>query len=76
MVDTLGRWEYTVEAWVDRFATWRDELSKKFAAGLDVTSELLEGAWLDPPGGGTRTQASRRGAGAPAGCRIGSWGGR
>ena len=46
MVDTLGRWEYTVEAWVDRFASWRDELSTKFAAGLDVTSELLEGAWL------------------------------
>ncbi len=60
MVDTLGRWEYSVEAWVDRFASWRDELSKKFAAGLDVTSELLEGAWLirraaerarRPPGG-------------------------
>ena len=46
MVDVLGRWEYTVEAWVDRFASWRDELSKKYAAGLDVTSELLEGAWL------------------------------
>lgn len=46
MVDVLGRWEYTVEAWVDRFASWRDELAKKYAAGLDVTSELLEGAWI------------------------------
>ncbi|HOC18137.1 MAG TPA: DUF3416 domain-containing protein [Vicinamibacterales bacterium] len=46
MVDVLGRWEYTVEAWVDRFASWRDELSKKYTAGLEVTSELLEGAWL------------------------------
>ena len=46
MVDVLGRWEYTVEAWVDRFASWRDELSKKYTAGLEVTGELLEGAWL------------------------------
>ena len=46
MVDVVGRWEYTVQAWVDRFASWREELSKKFAAGLDVSSELLEGAWL------------------------------
>jgi starch synthase (maltosyl-transferring) len=45
-VDTLGRWEYTVEAWVDRFASWREELSKKFAAAQDVSSELLEGAAL------------------------------
>jgi starch synthase (maltosyl-transferring) len=46
IVDTLGRYEYTVEGWVDRFATWRQELSKKFGAGQDVPSELLEGAAL------------------------------
>lgn len=46
MVDTLGRWEYTVEAWVDRFGSWRDELRKKYAAGQPLTSELLEGAAL------------------------------
>ena len=46
MVDTLGRYEYTVEGWVDRFSTWRQELSKKFGAGQDVPSELLEGAAL------------------------------
>jgi starch synthase (maltosyl-transferring) len=43
-VDALGRYEYTVEGWVDRFATWRQELSKKFGAGQEVTSELLEGS--------------------------------
>lgn len=37
---------YTVEAWVDHFATWQDELRKKFKAGQDVASELLEGAAL------------------------------
>ena len=45
-VDTLGRWEYTVEAWVDRFGSWREDLAKKYAAGMNVTSELLEGAAL------------------------------
>src|SRR5512146_819845 len=25
----LGRYEYTLEAWVDRFGSWRDEISKK-----------------------------------------------
>jgi starch synthase (maltosyl-transferring) len=43
-VDTLGRYEYTLEGWIDRFGSWRQELSKKFAAEQDVTSELLEGA--------------------------------
>ena len=45
-VSSSGWWEYTVQAWVDRFATWRDELRKKHDAGLDVGSELLEGAAL------------------------------
>jgi starch synthase (maltosyl-transferring) len=45
-VPEIGRYEYTVEGWIDRFATWRYELSKKVAAGQDVSSELLEGAAL------------------------------
>ncbi|MDQ3171858.1 MAG: alpha-1,4-glucan--maltose-1-phosphate maltosyltransferase [Acidobacteriota bacterium] len=46
-VDTIGFYEFTIEAWVDEFATWRDGLSKKFGAGQDVETELLEGAiWL------------------------------
>jgi len=45
-VDEIGRYEYTVEGWVDRFGSWRHELSKKFGAGQDVKSELLEGAAL------------------------------
>jgi starch synthase (maltosyl-transferring) len=43
-VDALGEFEYTVEGWVDRFETWRHELSKKFGAGQDVSSEMIEGA--------------------------------
>jgi starch synthase (maltosyl-transferring) len=46
VVDALGHYEYTVEGWIDRFASWRHELSKKIGAGQDVASELLEGAAL------------------------------
>jgi starch synthase (maltosyl-transferring) len=45
-LDRVGAWWFTVEGWVDRFATWRDELDKKVGAGLEVGSELLEGAEL------------------------------
>jgi starch synthase (maltosyl-transferring) len=44
--DRLGFYEFTIEGWVDAFATWREALEKKVKAGLDVTSELLEGAEL------------------------------
>ncbi len=42
----LGRYQFTVTAWVDAFATWRRGLERKFAAGADVAVELLEGALL------------------------------
>ena len=45
-VDELTPYEYTIEGWVDRFGSWRHELSKKFGAGQDLKSELLEGAAL------------------------------
>jgi starch synthase (maltosyl-transferring) len=45
-VDEIGTYEYTIEGWIDRFETWRLDLSKKFGAGQDVSSELLEGAAL------------------------------
>jgi starch synthase (maltosyl-transferring) len=43
---TLGPHRFTVEAWKDAYATYRDELSKKFLAGLDVTLEVEEGRLL------------------------------
>jgi starch synthase (maltosyl-transferring) len=42
--DRIGRWEYTVEAWPDRYGTFRSDLGKRLNAGQDVRSELLEGA--------------------------------
>lgn len=42
-----GRWQWTVEAWTDAEATWRDELRRKIAAGQpDLSAELAEGAVL------------------------------
>ena len=38
-VDALGRWEFALEAWVDRVATWRDELRRKVEAGQDGPRE-------------------------------------
>lgn len=41
---TLGRYQYTVEGWIDRFQTWRNDLMKRIAAGQDVHVEMLIGA--------------------------------
>ncbi|HVX37958.1 MAG TPA: alpha-1,4-glucan--maltose-1-phosphate maltosyltransferase [Gemmatimonadaceae bacterium] len=45
-VNRIGRWTFTIEAWTDRFATWRSGLRKKVDAGQDVQLELAEGALL------------------------------
>jgi starch synthase (maltosyl-transferring) len=39
-VTELGRYRYTIRAWVDRFGTWQRDLAKKVEAGLDVSVEL------------------------------------
>ncbi|CAN5704709.1 alpha-1,4-glucan--maltose-1-phosphate maltosyltransferase [soil metagenome] len=40
------RYQFTVEAYPDDFETWRDEITKKLAAGLDIRLELQEGMLL------------------------------
>ncbi|HEX6421148.1 MAG TPA: alpha-1,4-glucan--maltose-1-phosphate maltosyltransferase [Acidimicrobiales bacterium] len=42
----LGRHEVVVEAWRDRFATWRHDVEIKAASGDDVEIELEEGALI------------------------------
>jgi len=39
-------YEYTVIGWRDPFLSWSQELAKKHEAGVDITSELLEGKEL------------------------------
>jgi starch synthase (maltosyl-transferring) len=46
IVEENARYRYTVIAWRDLFASWRDEVSKKHAAGVPVTLELAEGRAL------------------------------
>jgi starch synthase (maltosyl-transferring) len=46
-VDRPGTWEWTIEAWVDSFATWRDEVARKLeAAQQSLAGEASEGAVL------------------------------
>jgi len=45
-VDRIGHWKFTIEAWTDRFGTWRTDLKKKLDAGQEVSLELMEGAMM------------------------------
>lgn len=45
-VTHVGRYVYTLRAWIDRFQTWQKALTKKIAAGQDVSLDLLTGAEL------------------------------
>ncbi len=45
-VTGLGDYYYTVQAWVDRFKSWRRGMAKKLAAEQDVAVDLLIGAEL------------------------------
>ena len=58
-VSSLGRWIFTVEAWVDGFKTWRYDLQKRVAAEQDATVDYLIGAELIG-------QASQRARGSDA----------
>jgi starch synthase (maltosyl-transferring) len=58
VVDEVGSWQYTIEAWTDRFGTWRDELRRKVQAGQhDLAGELSEGvALLEDAAGHARSK--------------------
>jgi starch synthase (maltosyl-transferring) len=43
-VTELGRYLFTLEAWIDHFETWTRQLGKRIQAGQDVTVELEVGA--------------------------------
>ncbi|WP_019987387.1 alpha-1,4-glucan--maltose-1-phosphate maltosyltransferase [Rudanella lutea] len=45
-VEQVGRYQYTLEAWVDHIGSWQHELDLKVRDGQRVTSELLAGATL------------------------------
>jgi len=45
-VSDIGRFIYTLNAWVDRFKTWRQDASKKIDAEQDIALEMLTAAEL------------------------------
>lgn len=59
-VTQLGRYHYTLEAWVDKFKTWRRGLEKKIEAGHDVSIELMVGAGLIEEAGGRASGADAK----------------
>ncbi len=77
----LGRHEFIVEAWTDRYATWRRRATTKLAAGQDLEVELEEAARLlesrmPRAAKGDRARlgdaaACLRDASSPAGARLG-----
>jgi starch synthase (maltosyl-transferring) len=42
----LGAYEFTLQAWIDRFKTWKNGIEKKSRAGVDISIELKEGILL------------------------------
>ncbi|HJU10615.1 MAG TPA: maltotransferase domain-containing protein, partial [Candidatus Binataceae bacterium] len=45
-LERLGRYQYTVEGWIDRFETWRRDLIRRIGAGQDLDLEFRIGAEL------------------------------
>jgi starch synthase (maltosyl-transferring) len=43
-LDTLGRYEYSVSSWIDRWRTWQHDLRKRVDAAQDVSVDLRIGA--------------------------------
>ncbi len=46
VVEDMGRYQYTVIGWIDRFGTWRRDLAKRVEAEQDVAADLEIGALL------------------------------
>ena len=62
LLEEMGDYEFTIEAWPEAYATWSEEFTKRYAGGQeDLTSEILEGVHL--------LEAAAKRAGRKAGAR-------
>jgi starch synthase (maltosyl-transferring) len=59
-VEKMGRTSYTVEGWINHFATWRRDFQKRLAAKQDVRMDLQMGAVLVTEAGERATGADAR----------------
>jgi starch synthase (maltosyl-transferring) len=67
VVSEEGIHHYTVQAWVDPFQSWSRDLSKKLAAGQDISVDLLTGVQL--------VQAAAKRASGEDTQRLAAWAG-
>ena len=58
--EALGRWVYTVVAWVDEWRSWSAGLRKKAEAGQEISVDALVGVELLQGGCGARREAWMR----------------
>jgi starch synthase (maltosyl-transferring) len=65
MAAEIGRYQYTIEAWIDRFGTWRSAMAKRIKSGQDIRTDCLIGANL------IEDTASR--AAAEDAAQLGAW---
>ncbi len=59
-VEEEAPYEFTLTAWVDRYATWREATAKKLQAGQNVELDLREGAALIEEAAGHAPPAEAR----------------
>jgi starch synthase (maltosyl-transferring) len=45
-VNRLGTYQYTIQAWIDRFGSWQRDMKKRVGAGQIASIDLLVGARL------------------------------
>ena len=75
-VEQIGRTQWTIQAWVDLFAGWRDELARKVEVGQpDLSGELSEGAVLLEAAAARAKGEDRRALKAAAEAIVGGWDG-
>jgi len=46
VVTELGRYQYTLMAWIDQFKTWQQDMAKKVEAKQDISVDFLIGAQM------------------------------
>ena len=56
----LGRYVYTLIAWVDPYGTWAADMAKRVKAGVDISVDLLRGVELLQAAGDRAKGADRQ----------------
>ncbi|MDZ7723693.1 MAG: maltotransferase domain-containing protein [candidate division KSB1 bacterium] len=56
-LNRIGRYYYTIQGWIDHFATWKRGFEKKYEVGQDVAVELMIAARLTEEAAGRAQDA-------------------